>query len=75
MSFTEGQTVRLVHGDPTCDGPDVLPLGEGSLELDFMNSFAVGDAVTVNAFMKSGDQTAELTVEAVAYTRPLLSST
>lgn len=65
ITFAEGQMVRLVHGAPVCDGSDVLPLGS-VVELDFLNSFAEGDTVTVHPFLRAGDETAELVVESVS---------
>lgn len=65
ITFAEGQVVRLVHGNPVCDRSDVLPLGN-VVELDFLNSFAEGDTVTVHPFLRAGDETAELVVESVS---------
>ena len=66
INFVEGQIVRLVHGAPVCDSSDVLPLSGDGAELNFMDSFAEGDVITVHPFLRAGDETAELVVEMVS---------
>lgn len=66
LDFKSGQTVRLVHGQPVCDGTDVLPLGSGVVKSSFPEHFMEGDTVLVHPFLRAGEKTAELVVESVS---------
>ena len=66
LVFTQGQTVKLVHGEPVCESSDVLPLDSSVGELDFNETFSPGDVVHVHPFLRAGELTAELEVTSVS---------
>ena len=66
LVFTQGQTVKLVHGEPVCESSDVLPLDSSVGELDFSETFSPGDVVHVHPFLRAGELTAELEVTSVS---------
>ena len=66
LVFTQGQTVKLVHGESVCESSDVLPLDSSVGELDFNETFSPGDVVHVHPFLRAGELTAELEVTSVS---------
>ena len=65
VAFEEGQTVRLVHGEPIFETTDVLPLGADDRDLDFLSAFAEGDSVHVHPFLRAGETPTDFEVVSV----------